>query len=40
MNDFVEKYRIAVHKKDERLKVVTEGSKVLDINDEKKPKFS
>lgn len=36
MNDFVEKYRIAVHKKDERVKVVSEGSKALDINDEKK----
>ena len=36
MNDFVEKYRMAVHKKDERLKLVTEASKALDINDEKK----
>ena len=35
MNDFVEKYRIAVHNKHERVKLVSEASKALDINDEK-----
>ncbi len=35
MDNFVEKYRISVHRKDERQKVISDASKALDINDEK-----